>query len=56
METITANWAEIALALITAAGTITALSESEKDDRVIDVAKRILNAVILGKGHRRRRD
>lgn len=56
METITSNWAEIALAILTAAGTITALSESEKDDKFVDVAKRILNAVILGKSTRRRRD
>ncbi len=56
METITTNWAEITLAILTAAGTITALSETEKDDKVIDIAKRILNAVILGKSTRRRRD
>lgn len=49
MEVITNYWAEIALAVITAAGTITALTESEKDDKVVDILKRILQAIILGK-------
>ena len=49
MEFILNNWAELALILITAAGSITALTESEKDDTIVDVLKRILNAVILGK-------
>ena len=43
------NWAEIALAIIAAAGTITALTESTKDDKVVDVLKRILNAIVLGR-------
>jgi len=49
MEFFIENWAEIALAIITAAGTITALTESEKDDNIVDLLGRILNAVILGK-------
>lgn len=49
MEFIFKNWAEIALALIAAAGTITALTETEKDDSIVDLIKRILQAVILGK-------
>ena len=49
MEFVIENWAEIALAVITLAGTITALTETEKDDAVVDVLKRILNAVILGR-------
>jgi hypothetical protein len=48
MEFILENWAEIALALIAAAGTITALTETEKDDSIVDLIKRILQAVILG--------
>tara|TARA_Y100001972_G_scaffold1319_1_gene1473 strand:- start:1327 stop:1500 length:174 start_codon:yes stop_codon:yes gene_type:complete len=48
-------WAEIALAVLTAAGTITALTETDKDDRVIDILKRILNAVVLGRSKRRRK-
>jgi hypothetical protein len=49
MDFILENWAEIALALIAAAGTITALTETEKDDSIVDLIKRILQAVILGK-------
>lgn len=49
MDFILENWAEIALAVIAAAGTITALTETEKDDNVVDLIKRILQAVILGK-------
>ena len=49
MDFLLKHWAEIALALITAAGTITALTETEKDDNAVDLIKRILNAVILGK-------
>lgn len=44
-----ANWAEIVLALITLAGTITALTETKTDDKWLDVLKRILNAIILGR-------
>lgn len=49
MDFILENWAEIALAVITAAGTITALTETTKDDNIVDLLKRILNAVILGR-------
>ena len=49
MEFILENWAALALALITAAGTVTALTETTKDDTVVAVLARILNAVILGK-------
>jgi hypothetical protein len=50
------SWAEIALAILTAAGTITALTESKKDDRVVDVLKRIVNAVVLGRSSKRRKE
>lgn len=46
---ITTNWKELLLALITLAGTFTALTETTKDDKWLDVIKRIFNAVILGK-------
>jgi len=49
MEFFFQNWAEIALAVIAAAGTITALTETEKDDNFVDLVKRILQAIILGK-------
>ena len=44
MEFFIENWAEIALAVITLAGTITALTETKKDDAIVDVLKRILDA------------
>ena len=49
-------WAEIALAVLTAAGTITALTETEKDDKVVDILKRIVNAVVLGRSKRRNKE
>jgi len=52
MEFIKLNWSEIALALITAAGTLTALTETKKDDKVVNILGRILNAVIMGKSRK----
>ena len=52
-ELLMTYWAEIALAILTAAGTITAITETEKDDKVVDVLKRIINAVVLGRTKRR---
>tara|TARA_R110002167_G_scaffold73033_1_gene204926 strand:- start:15535 stop:15699 length:165 start_codon:yes stop_codon:yes gene_type:complete len=52
MEFFTANWASILLALITAAGTLTALTETKKDDAIVNVLKRILQAVVLGKSRK----
>jgi hypothetical protein len=49
-------WAEIVLAILTAAGTITALTETEKDDKIVDVLKRIVNAVVLGRTKRRNKE
>ena len=49
MDFIKEHWAEILLALIAAAGTITALTETTKDDGVVDLLKRIVNAVIMGR-------
>ena len=49
MEFILEFWPEILWAIITAAGTITALTESEKDDQLVDLLKRILNAILLGR-------
>jgi hypothetical protein len=55
-ELLMTYWAEIALAILTAAGTITALTETEKDDKVVDVLKRIINAVVLGRTKRRTKE
>ncbi len=49
MEFILDNWAEIALAIIAAAGTITGLTESTEDDKIVDVLRRIINAIVFGK-------
>ena len=43
------HWAEIALAVVGATGTITALTSSTKDDTMVDILKRILNAVVMGR-------
>jgi len=55
-ELITQYWAEIALSILTAAGTISAITESERDDKIVDVLKRIVNAVILGRSKRRNKE
>ena len=55
-ELVAQHWAEIALAVLTAAGTITALTETEKDDKVVDILKRIVNAVVLGRSKRRNKE
>tara|TARA_R110001632_G_scaffold140984_2_gene257036 strand:- start:922 stop:1077 length:156 start_codon:yes stop_codon:yes gene_type:complete len=49
MEFLTTNWIELLLGLITLAGTITALTETTKDDGILDIIKRIFNAIILGR-------
>lgn len=48
MEIVTENWAEIALALITFLSTYTALTETEKDDKILAIAKRIIQAIVFG--------
>tara|TARA_R110000772_G_scaffold6737_1_gene23469 strand:- start:3136 stop:3291 length:156 start_codon:yes stop_codon:yes gene_type:complete len=49
MEFFTTNWIEILLAIITLLGTLTALTETTKDDSILDIVKRIFNAIILGR-------
>ena len=49
MEFFTENWAEIALAVIALAVTITGLTESTEDDKIVDVLRRIVNAIVFGK-------
>jgi len=49
MEFFTTNWVELLLAAITFLGTYTALTETTKDDKLLDIIRRILNAVILGR-------
>ena len=52
MDFIAQHWAELALAILGAAGTYTALTESTKDDKVVDVLKRIVNAIVLGRSRK----
>ena len=49
MEFFLTNWVELLLAAITFLGTYTALTETTKDDKLLDIVRRILNAVILGR-------
>tara|TARA_R110001583_G_scaffold127337_2_gene278949 strand:- start:4332 stop:4487 length:156 start_codon:yes stop_codon:yes gene_type:complete len=49
MEFLTTNWVELTLALITFLGSYTALTESTKDDGILDIIRRVFNAVILGR-------
>ena len=49
MDFIFENWSEIALAILTALGTITALTETEKDDTAVNVLTRIVQAIVFGK-------
>ena len=49
MEFLTTNWIELLLALITLLGTFTALTETTKDDSILDIVTRIFNAIILGR-------
>ena len=46
---ITENWAELTLALLSLLGTLTALTATEADDKWLDVVKRVVNAIVLGK-------
>lgn len=53
MNFITENFAEIALATITLLGSLTAITESKKDDRIVNILSRILQAVIFGKSRKK---
>ena len=53
MDFILDNWPEILLALLTAAGTISALTSTEKDDDIVDMLKRILSAIVLGRTYKK---
>lgn len=49
MEFLIENWSSIALTAITALSSYTALTETTKDDKIVNILSRILNAVIFGK-------
>jgi hypothetical protein len=46
-------WSEILNVVLVAAGTITALTETKKDDKVVNVLSRILQAVVFGKNRKK---
>ncbi len=52
MELLTNHWAEIALAIITLLSTLTALTESTKDDKIINILSRVLQAIVMGKSRK----
>jgi len=48
MDILLENWSELVLALISALSTYTALTETKKDDKILAIAKRIIQAIVLG--------
>jgi hypothetical protein len=53
MDFLIKNWSVLALAIISAASSVTALTETEKDDKIVDILKRIVQAIVLGKSRRK---
>lgn len=53
MEFLGNFWSEIILAILTAAATVTALTETEKDDKIVNILARIMYALIQGKSRRK---
>jgi len=53
MEFFIANWSSIALAAITFLGSYTALTETTKDDKIVNILSRILQAVVFGKSRKK---
>jgi len=49
MEFFQNNWVELLLALITLGSSWTALTATKKDDEILDIIKRVFNAIVLGK-------
>tara|TARA_R100000995_G_scaffold72099_1_gene40802 strand:+ start:190 stop:381 length:192 start_codon:yes stop_codon:yes gene_type:complete len=49
MEFFSEHWIELVLALITLGSTYTALTSSKQDDEILDIIKRVFNAIVLGK-------
>lgn len=54
MDFFTENWSELLVAIMVLLGTISALTESEEDDRWVDLLDRIVQAVILGRSKKPR--
>lgn len=49
MDIILENWSVLALALLSLLGTYTALTETTKDDNIVNVLTRIVQAIVMGK-------
>lgn len=49
MDFIIENWSELLVAIMVLLGSISAITESEEDDRWVDLLNRIVQAVILGR-------
>lgn len=49
MDLIIENWSVLALALLSLLGTYTALTETTKDDDLVNVLTRIVQAIVMGK-------
>ena len=53
MDFIISNWSSIALIAITALSSYTALTETKKDDKIVNILSRILQAVVFGKNRKK---
>lgn len=49
MDIIIENWSVLALGLLGFLGTYTALTETTKDDTLVNVLTRIVQAIVMGK-------
>ena len=54
MDFFAENWAELLVAIMVLLGSISAITESEEDDRWVDLLDRIVQAVILGRSKKPR--
>jgi len=48
MDILKENWPELLLAIITLLSTYTALTETDKDDKFIDIVRSVVLAIIAG--------
>lgn len=54
MEFLVVNWSEILNAILIAGGSITALTETKKDDKIFNILRRIFDAVVFGKNRKKK--
>ena len=53
VELLLEHWSVLALSPTTALSSYTALTETEKDDKVLDILKRVIQAIVMGKSRRK---